>query len=435
MLKRILPRTLLGRFVLIIVLPVVLLQAVTGYIFYERHWRTIQRYQTGSLAGEISMIAHLIEADPSRTGLDQLTQRARKDFNLAIGLRRGQKFDDAPLNPIRGSIDEDLRASLDERVRRPYRLLTDWDDELVRIEVETGPGLLIVEAPLKRVFSSTTYIFLMWMVGTAIVLLFVALAFMRNQVRPIRRLADAMDAFGKGRDVDALKPQGAVEVRVAATAFGRMQARLMRQIQQRTEMLAGVSHDLRTVLTRMRLETAMMGDSTPARELGRDITDMERMLEGYLDFAKGAGGEQSQPSRLGDIVEEAVHDSRRRGRSVELTIDRDGVLPVKQNALKRCLGNLIGNALAHADRVAVGVRVTSDFAEITVDDNGTGIPPERREEVFRPFFRTDGARNLDTPGVGLGLTIARDVARSHGGDLTLSGSPLGGLRATVRLPV
>lgn len=435
MLKRFLPRTLLGRFVLIIVTPVVLLQAVTALIFYERHWKTIQRYQTGSLSGEIAIMASLIEDDPSPDNVQRVMQRSALHFGLRTAFARGAILPEVDTAAARGSIDEDLRNGLEERVRRPYHLVTDWERDLVRVQVGLAPGVLTVEAPLKRVFSSTTYIFLMWMVGTAIVLVVVALMFMRNQVRPIRRLAAAMDEFGKGRDVEPPRPHGAIEVRLAANAFLRMQARLRRQIQQRTEMLAGVSHDLRTVLTRMRLQIAMLGSVPGSKDLSKDVGDMESMLEGYLAFARGAGGEASVETRLGELLEEVAEDARRNGGEINLTVHHDGSLPLKRNAMKRCLDNLVGNGLAHARRVWIEAELSRDAAIIHVDDDGEGIPAHLREEVFKPFFRSDQARNLDAGGVGLGLTIARDVVHSHGGELVLEDAPQGGLRATIRLPL
>ena len=320
MLKRFLPRTLLGRFILIIVTPLVLLQAVTAVVFYERHWRTIQRYQTGALAGEVAMLTHLLERDATAETQNWIGARALKDFNLVAVFNPGDTLD-VTRDRGDGSIESDLRQALLNRLNRPFRLDIDWQEERVRINVATSGGVLAVEAPLKRVFSSTTYIFILWMVGAAVVLLVVALAFLRNQIRPVKRLATAMDEFGKGRDVSPLKPQGATEVRQAGTAFGRMQARIGRQITQRTEMLAGVSHDLKTVLTRMRLQVAMLGDKPGSKDLSKDIRDMEVMLEGYLAFARGAGGEATRDVRLGPLLAEAVEDAGRDGRKNNLEID------------------------------------------------------------------------------------------------------------------
>jgi len=287
----------------------------------------------------------------------------------------------------------------------------------------------------KRLFSSTTYIFIMWMVGSSIVLLAVAIYFLRNQMRPIRRLAVAADSFGKGRDVVDFKPEGAREVRQAAAAFIAMRERIRRQITQRTEMLAGVSHDLRTPLTRMRLQLAMLGEGEDIASLKADIAEMEKMIEAYLDFAKGEGPETPTPTDLSSLLAEVVASGRRNGGDIALTSNGDLTVPVRRNALKRCFSNLVENALRHGEHVTIAAERRGDVVEVAIDDDGPGIPEADREAVFRAFHRLDASRNFETGGVGLGLAIARDVVRGHGGDVLLSTSEAGGLRALVRLPV
>jgi two-component system osmolarity sensor histidine kinase EnvZ len=290
-------------------------------------------------------------------------------------------------------------------------------------------------APRRRLFSSTTYIVILWMVGTSLALLAVATIFMRNQVRPIRRLATAADEFGKGRDSDDFRIEGASEVRQAAAAFNLMRDRIRRQLSQRTEMLAGVSHDLRTPLTRMKLALAMMGDGPDVADLKGDVSEMERMVGGYLAFAKGEGREPAVEIDLSELLHEVVGAALREGANIQLDAEEDLRLTLRPEAMRRCLTNLIGNAQRHAKSIWVAAAYHGDAVEITIDDDGSGIPPDKREEVFRPFYRIDSSRNPETGGIGLGLTIARDVMRSHGGELTLSESPQGGLRASLRLPV
>jgi two-component system osmolarity sensor histidine kinase EnvZ len=287
----------------------------------------------------------------------------------------------------------------------------------------------------KRIFSSTTYLVYFWAVGTAILLVAVALVFMRNQVRPIRRLAVAAERFGKGQDVPAFKPEGATEVRQASAAFIQMRERIKRQIEQRTAMLAGVSHDLRTPLTRMKLELAMLGDSPDVASLKQDVQQMERMIEGYLAFARGEGREDVQPVDLGELLRKLAADFRREGAEVDLHVEQPVTLSLRREAIRRCLTNLIGNAHRYGGAVSVRVGKRRGGVEVLVDDDGPGVPPDKREEVFKPFVRLDSSRNFDTGGTGLGLTIARDVARGHGGDLTLDESPTGGLRARLWLPI
>ena len=346
---------------------------------------------------------------------------------------------DAILPPQRQKLssllERTLGMALDERVRKPFVIDTRVASNWIEIRVQMADGVLSVMSPERRLFSSTTYIFLLWMVGAAMVLFAIAIIFMRNQIRPIRRLAAAADAFGKGRDVTRFKLEGATEVRQAAAAFLVMRERIQRQISQRTEMLAGVSHDLRTPLTRMKIQLELFGDCPEVEDLKADVIDMEQMIEGYLAFARGEGTEAPVPTDLNRLINEAVSSARRDGAIVDLHLEGELSLPLRPNSVKRCLANLIGNARRYADHVWVQAGRRDDAIEITVDDDGPGIPASSHEDVFRPFFRLEGSRNRSTGGVGLGLTIARDVIRSHGGDITLADSPRGGLRAVVRLPV
>jgi two-component system osmolarity sensor histidine kinase EnvZ len=272
------------------------------------------------------------------------------------------------------------------------------------------------------------------MVGTSLLLFGIATIFMRNQVRAVRRLAAAVDSFGKGRDVPYFKPQGAAEVRQAAAAFGRMQDRIKSQVGQRTEMLAGVSHDLRTPLTRMKLELAMAKGEGVA-ELKEDVADMERMIEGYLAFARGEGSEKTSVTDLVALLEDVVGKLRRDGGQIDLHCAEALSLPLRPMAISRCLTNLIGNAVRYAAHVSVRADRHDDVIDVIVDDDGPGIPPDRRDDAFKAFVRLEGSRNPKTGGVGLGLTIARDVARIHGGDVLLEDSPLGGLRVRLQLPL
>ena len=273
------------------------------------------------------------------------------------------------------------------------------------------------------------------MVGVSLVLFAIATLFMRNQVRPLRRLAISADRFGRGLDVPDFKQAGALEVRQAASAFTLMRERIQRQISQRTEMLAGVSHDLRTPLTRIKLQLALMTDHPDIANIQTDINDMETMLEGYLAFARGEGGENAVAVNLGALLDEVVASARREGAAIDLHVEGDMVLPLRRDAFKRALVNLLSNSQRHAEHISVRAGRRNDGVVITIDDDGPGIPPDKREEVFRPFYRLDTSRNRETGGVGLGLAISRDVIRGHGGNIALDASPLGGLRVRIRLPL
>jgi two-component system osmolarity sensor histidine kinase EnvZ len=387
-----------------------------------------------AVGGEIGMVIEQLERDVTMADRTETLSMAARTMDLIITFEP-----EAILPPQRRELssllERTLGMALDERVHKPFLIDTRVASNWIEIRVQMADGVLSVMSPERRLFSSTTYIFLLWMVGAAMVLFAIAIIFMRNQIRPIRRLAAAADAFGKGRDVTRFKMEGATEVRQAAAAFLVMRERIQRQISQRTEMLAGVSHDLRTPLTRMKIQLELFGDCQEVEDLKVDVIDMEQMIEGYLAFARGEGAEAPVPTDLNRLINEAVSSARRDGAIVDLHLEGELSLPLRPNSVKRCLANLIGNARRYADHVWVQAGRRDDAIEITVDDDGPGIPANSHEDVFRPFFRLEGSRNRSTGGVGLGLTIARDVIRSHGGDITLSESPRGGLRAVVRLPV
>jgi two-component system osmolarity sensor histidine kinase EnvZ len=433
--KGMLPRTLLGRSLLIIVAPLILLQIITTWVFFDRHWDTVTRRLANSIAGDIAMVIDTLRRDPSPEGQRALFTMALVHTNLRIRLQPGAILENAPRELPLNLLERRLYQALQERVNLPFEVAWHDEREEVLIRVQLADAVLDVGTPSKRLFSSTTYIFILWMVGSSLVLFAVATLFMRNQVRPIRRLAHAVDSFGKGRDVSEFKPEGATEVRQAAAAFDLMRQRILRQIRQRTEMLAGVSHDLRTPLTRMKLQLAMLGKGPEVEALQDDVEEMERMVEGYLAFARGDDAERVVQTDLATLLRDAVEAARRQG--VNVALDSNGAVdvPLRPVAFRRCIGNLIANASRYGSNVQVGLAAADHGVEITIDDDGPGIPAELREDVFKPFFRLESSRNPETGGVGLGLSIARDVVRRHGGELTLDDAPAGGLRARIRLPL
>ncbi|WP_422365227.1 ATP-binding protein [Pelagibius sp.] len=432
--RRFLPRSLLGRAVLIIITPLILLQVISTWIFFDRHYDTITKRLAQGLAGDVAAVVTLIGRSQDDAELIRIFSLAKSTMQLELSISEGAELLVPDQIPLRGLVDSRLRAALEEKLPAPFAVDTRSLDERVEILVQLNQGVLRVLVTDERLFSSTTYIFIVWTIGSSIVLFGVAVIFMRNQVKPIRRLATAAEGFGKGREVASFKPEGATEVRQAAVAFINMRNRLNRQVQQRTEMLAGVSHDLRTPLTRMKLQLEMLKDTPEVEYLQSDVVEMEHMVEGYLAFARGEGKETPVATNLCDLLREVVSQMTRDGGSVDLHLEQDISLPLRREAMRRCLTNLIGNAQRYGQQVAVRAGRRKNLIEVTVDDDGPGIPPERYEDVFKPFFRLEQSRNPATGGVGLGLTIARDVARSHGGDLVLEAAPGGGLRARVWLP-
>ncbi|MDP6884272.1 MAG: ATP-binding protein, partial [Rhodospirillales bacterium] len=398
LIKRFLPRSLLGRSLMIIVTPLVLLQVVSGFIFYESHWDKVTLRLARNLAGDIAGAITLLRQNPDNPA--PIFDMAEEHMEMRLRMIKGDILPNTPPGES-GLMEKMLVRAMREYVGKPFEIDTRSLDRHVVVRIQMTDGVLEVVTTRKRLFSSTTYIFVLWMAGTAMILFGVAVIFMRNQVKPIRRLAFAADTFGKGRDAPSFKPEGAQEVRQAATAFIAMRDRIQRQITQRTEMLAGVSHDLRTPLTRMKLQLELIGDREGASELKGDVEEMEYMLEGYLAFARGEGSETPTPTSLTALLGEVVTQARRKGGVIDLHTEGEITVPVRPAAMKRCVTNLIDNALRYADHVSVRAGRRGETVEITIDDDGPGIPEDRREDVFKPFFRLERSRNPVTGGVGL----------------------------------
>lgn len=435
-LKRLMPRSFFKRALIILLAPMVLAQLVAAYIFFERHLENLSARLAYGVAGDIGLVMAVIERfDSMPERRDEAIAVIQRYTDLRVRIEPQQPLPDH--NDTSGVINRALDHNLSLRFNRGNYIIIDREPERLReVRIVNGEDLVHIEIPQRRLHSPTAEVFLFWMVGSAAFFLGIAVLFLRNQIRPITRLARAAEEFGKGQEVIGFKPEGASELRQAAEAFMLMRDRIKRQISQRTEMLAGVSHDLRTPLTRMKLQLALMKEQHGFDELRMDIDEMERMVEGYLAFARGEAGEASSRISLDDLLQQIVADAKRTDDSREISYAGIACeLTARPQALRRCFTNLVSNALRYAHKVAISAELTERAIFIHIDDDGPGIPEDKREDVLRPFVRLDDSRNPDTGGVGLGLTIARDIARSHGGDLSLRNSPMGGLRATVRLPV
>jgi len=435
--KGFLPRGLFWRSLLIIVTPMILLLGIASYVFFERHFDETTRRMARDVAADVAFMINVEDSYPDKERA-ALRDREKRVMQYDISFDRGAMIPAAARKHRLTSLDVALMDVMTETIgeHRPFTTVHVGTEIALRVQVHDG--VLQIVVPHERLSASSADIFILWMVGSAIFLVAVAVLFLRNQVRPIEALAYAAENFGKGRTVTDYKPYGAAEVRRAAQAFITMRNRIERHVQQRTEMLAGVSHDLKTPLSRMKLQLAMMGETPDIKAMRADIVDMEHMLDAYLEFARGEGGEQALTTDLGELVRDAASaaaNARRAGAErVSITMPEHIEVSVKRQALRRCATNLIDNALKHGRQVKVSATRDERFIRIIVDDDGPGIAPDRREEAFRPFHRLDEGRNLKAGGVGLGLAIARDLARGHGGDVLLDTSPQGGLRATIRLP-
>ncbi len=430
-----LPTSLFGRSLLIIVLPVALMQIAVTYIFFEVHWQTVNAHLSEGLAGEIAWAVQSYKDDPSPAGVARLAARAEQSLNLSIAYQDDIDLPSETRPSTFAAVDVAINRALAERLDQPFWFDAYHYPAYVDIRVKVEHGVLRIIAPRDRAIATRGHIFILWMTIATILLTAIAILFIRNQVRAIERLAEAADILGKGGDPGAFKPYGAREVRQAAAAFLAMKSRIQRFVEQRTTMLASVSHDLRTPLTRLKLELALAEQTPRVEAMKRDLAEMEHMIDEYLAFARGEGGETMETVDVRQLLDEVSEGALRAGAEVIVTTDQGLAAMVRPNALKRALANLIMNAAVHGEHVEIAAhRTPGGGVEILVDDDGPGIPEDRFEEAFMPFGRLDESRNQNEKGVGLGLAIARDVARGHGGEVTLDRSPLGGLRAVVRLP-
>lgn len=430
------PKGLYARTLLIIVAPVVLLQSILTFVFLDRHWEFVTRRLSAATAQDVAMLAasyNLHKGSPA--GLDRLADIARDELNLVVRFVPNDELPATRPKPFFGILDRRLSSEIRRRVDRPFWIDTVGSSRHVEIRIKLDGAVMRVFAPRAQVYASNTHIFLIWMVASSTILLTVAILFLRNQIRPILSLADAADRFGRGRPAPPdFKIRGAREVRLAAQAFLEMRDRIERHVESRTIMLAGVSHDLRTVLTRFRLQLAMLR-AHEVQALKRDVDEMQAMLEDYVAFAKGDMGEPTRRVSLKHLLEEVQSEFEAPGRQVNLLLRQEPlVAPLRRNAFKRAITNLVANATRFADTIVIRASKSRRWLTVTIEDNGPGIPEDKREEVFKPFHSLDHARNQNQKSSGLGLAIARDIIRGHGGEIILTQSALGGLKAAIRIP-
>jgi two-component system osmolarity sensor histidine kinase EnvZ len=432
-LKRYLPTSLFGRSLLIIVLPVAIMQVAVTWSFFEEHWQTVTARLSESVAGDVAMVTALVERSGPEA-VDPIANLAFETVGLSVDLREGDVLPTTRRTAFFRALDRSLRRALTARLDNEFWFDTTRYPEYVDIRVQVDGGVLRFIASRERAFATTGHIFILWIVGASTLLSAVSIIFIRNQAKPIQRLAAAAEAFGRGQDSAGFRPAGAREVRQAATAFLDMRERLTRYVEQRTALLAGVSHDLRTPLTRLRLQLALM-PAGPERDAAiQDIAEMEMALEEYLAFARGQSGEESAHEDLAGLCRSVADKAARSGHQITLDLPDSLSHEVRPGTLNRAVSNLVNNAIAHAETVRLSLVHAGGRIEFRVEDDGPGIAPKLYEEAFRPFSRLDPARNSNTTGVGLGLAIARDAARAHGGDVFLQASELGGLKAVLWIP-
>jgi two-component system osmolarity sensor histidine kinase EnvZ len=430
------PKGLYARALIIIIAPMVLLQSVLTFVFLERHWQTVTRRLSTVTVQNISMLIDLHRSDPTEANAETLARLAEQNYGFKVRFAPGEELPPARSKPFFNLLDSTLSDEITRQIGRPFWIDTVGRSSLVDIRIKLDNAVMHVLARRSQTYASNSQIFLLWMVGTSLVLLTVAILFLHNQIKPIVRLSEAAESFGKGRPPpEDFRPRGAREVRQAAHAFIEMRDRIERHVEQRTVMLAGVSHDLRTVLTRFKLQLALFEDSPELEAMRADVDEMQAMLEDYMAFAKGDAGEEIVRTDIGEILSE-VKTQAHGAKEIAVEVENAPlVVPVRRHAFKRAVANLVNNAARFAAHVNVSAAKQNGALTVAVEDDGPGIPEEEHEQVFRPFYRLDHARNQDSGSTGLGLAIARDIARIHGGDIALSRSSLGGLKAVLKVPV
>jgi two-component system, OmpR family, osmolarity sensor histidine kinase EnvZ len=435
-LERMLPRGLYQRSLIIVIAPIILLQAIMAGIILNRHWDDVTKVLGRSLARQIGLVTFLYDtSDKSDAAVANIERLARERLKLRLDIIRGGALPRPIDRTFYSLVDDKMTQYLERETGRPFWINSSAGDEKVEIQVEVAKGLIFrIVTDADRAYATSTFPLLAWMAVSSLILLGIAVLFLRNQIKPIVELADVAQSFGMGREVKSFRPRGAAEVKGAGLAFLDMQERISRHVEQRTAMLAGVSHDLRTVLTRFRLELAFLGDGPKVQPLKEDVEEMQRMLEAYIAFVRGDGGEKTEAVNLEKMLSSVARSIAKESSKIALDVP-DLDVNVKPNAFRRLMSNIVGNAARYADRVSVKGDVANHTLTLVVDDDGPGIPRASREDAFRPFVRLDNARNLDETGTGLGLAIALDIANAHGGKIQLDDSPMGGLRAVVQIPV
>ena len=434
-LRNVTPKSLFGRMLAIILVPMILVQIISVSIFYERHWDWVSRHMSKSLAEDLGLLIDELGNTPSKDQRALSASRARQYFDIIFYwldkgiLKPNQSFDLRFKN---------FRTALQTRIKEPFYLSKIENSSQFYVDIQLANGIVRMNIDNKRLFVPTGTTFIIWSVGSSIILFSIAIIFLRRQVRPIIRLANAARQIGFGREVSNYNIEGATEIRLAGRAFQSMRHRINKQISERTSLLAGVSHDLKTPLTRMRLQLEMLDSNQDIKkDFENELLELENMIDGYLEFARNEREEEMVDASLFKLLQQAAKSSDPDGKYIFIASppEKLPIFPIQVQSIRRALINLLTNSTRYAGKTNVLIQIFDDHSEIIIDDNGPGIPRDKRDEVVLPFIRLENSRNTKTGGTGLGLSIAKNAALSHGGELILEDSPLGGLRVRFLLPL
>ena len=430
-LKKISPNSLYTRSLIIIIAPIVVLQAILTFVFLERHWQLVTKKLSSSVVSEIGMIIKM----QKETDQETISSYAKEFYDISINYYSNQEIS-LDNNIPKTIIERTLVREIGERLDTKTWVQDFPEEKKVKVIIPLGSSIIEFLIPRRNVYATNSHIFLVWMVISSILIFSIAILFLRQQIKPIEKLAKAAESFGMGKKIENFKPSGASEVRKAADAYIKMQERIEKFIEQRTLMLAGVSHDLRTPLTRIKLQLEMLSKNRENEELLKDVDEMQYMLETYLDFSQTVSSEESSLVNINKLIEEVIDTSKDENKFIIFK-------PLKKNeinhkckyiALKRCIINIINNAKAYGDKIIIKLSESDNEININIEDNGPGISEKDYQKALKPFQRLDSSRNQNIAGSGLGLSISQDIIKTLDGDLNLSKSEMGGLKVEINLP-
>jgi len=427
--KKLLPKQLFYRALLIVAIPIIILQLTISIVFFDSLWIKTNKGMTRALIGEIKTFISAYEKEEYNKDSLIILFQEHLDFNV--------KFEPYKILPKEdlerwfSPIDRNLRRELKSKISNYWFDTTSYKN-LIDLKIKYGDGYFQFYIPKERVTSSSARLFAFWITLPAFLLITIAIIFLKNQTRPIINLARASEKFGRGEDIEEFRPSGALEIRQAGFEFEKMRKRIIRHLNQRSEMLSGISHDLRTPLTRIKLQLSFIKDKEISKKLSDDVEEMEKMLNEYLQFASSRSAETTETFDLSELLETTIMKYEKK--EITTDISKEVFLDGRKNLMQRCFSNLIDNAIKYSANVYISLRKLNNNILITIDDDGPGIPENERENVFKPFYKIDKSRGDSKSSVGLGLSIASDIVKSHGGNIKLETSPTNGLRIKVILP-